>query len=413
MVRIFVSHSSKDLLLTKAICVELSRVDPGVMQVESTRGINGLVDYENLQDGQPWPKQLHEWLARCHAGLIVLTQAALASDWVLKEATILTWRQSLDDGFKVFIAYDTNDVTDQTLKANRYGPLSIRSIQRIDSLDAATIAARVRQGLGPAKVRTPFERLVGKLSDLMNGKIGRNTLETLAERLRVDPLWDPAGKNDEQVIEEIARRLLNEDLGGFNGLDEIIEELATTVGVEPLKAILDFLAPYWVDAEVAGRLRALSGRQPPGAAALNTSTPAHASFMYVRRAHDMGLGYMLPELAGGDAGQTAAEISKQICNWFRSRKYANPRNDDASIKKEIAAWKKPVYALLPERVDFDVLDELRREFTNVIFVMPTGSRLEPDGRFVDVDWLEPALDPAAEERERRSYNAAVEVIRNK
>ncbi len=35
---------------------------------------------------------------------------------MLKEATILTWRQSLNDRFLVFVACDKKDVTEDALK---------------------------------------------------------------------------------------------------------------------------------------------------------------------------------------------------------------------------------------------------------------------------------------------------------
>jgi hypothetical protein len=414
MIRIFISHSSKDLALTRAVYDELSAANAAGAPYGSAVPLDLLLDNARLPDGSLWPKQLHEWLAKSHAGLILLTGHALASDWVLKEATILTWRQSLERDFKVFIASDAATLTDEALKTNRYGPLSIPSIQRIESLDAATIVGRVRAGLGPTPPVTLFERLVSDLTDLMIGTVKPNTLKVLAERIRVEPpAWQPGRDEAEQYVEEIARRLLGESLGGFTGVNDVIRELLKTVQVEPLTDILNFLAPYWVDAEVAGRLRALSVRQPSGAAALNATLPFHSGLMYIRRAHQMNYDYMLPDIAGGDPGQTAADISDQICRWYRGRGHGKSTDDDAAVKRAIAQWAEPVYVILPERVDPDVLAELRDGFKRVVFVMPTGERLEPDDRFADVDWLQPALESAIEQREHTNFNAAVEMINNK
>jgi hypothetical protein len=414
VVRIFVSHSSKDIALTRAVCQELGSPDPAGRTCETAVAVDILADYARLQDGAPWPKQLHEWLAKSHAGLILLTKDALASDWVLKEATILTWRQTLEDRFKVFVVADPTVVTADALKTHRYAPLSMPSIQWIDSLDAGTIAARVRQAIGAAPTPTLFERMVGELTDLLSETVKPNTLRTLAERLRVDPpAWDPQRREGDQYLEEIARRLLSESLGGFNGVNDVIAELVKTVQVEPLIDILDFIAPYWVDAEVAGRLRALRGRRPPGAAALNTTLPTHSGLMYIRRAHHMGYDYLLPDVAGGDAGRTAAEISEQICNWVRGRSYAPATADENAVRDALKAWPTPIYVVLPERVDPDVLVDLRTWFESVIFVMPTGPSLDPDERFADVDWLQPVLDSAIEKREHINYNAASAIIDNK
>lgn len=409
------SHSSRDVALTRAVCQELSSANPAGGPFETAVAIDILADYARLQDGAPWPKQLHEWLARSHAGLILLTENALASDWVLKEATILTWRQSLEKGFLVFIACDKAVITGEKLKAYRYSPLSLPSIQWVDSLDAATIATHVRHAIGPAPPRTLFDQLVGYLTDLMTDTVKPNTMKVLAERLRVQaPAWDPNRDERAQYLEEIARRLLSESLGGFNGVNELIAELARTVHAEPLNAILNFVAPYWVDAEVAGRLRALNGRTPPRAAALNASEPLHSGLMHVSRAHNMGLDYLISDIAGGDHGQTAKDISAQIVQWCRTRgDIAKEKDSDEAVKKALMESLIPVYAVLPERIDPDVLDELRDEFKSVVFVMSRGPQLDEDARFRDVDWLKPALDAAIEKREQTSYSTAVQIINNK
>lgn len=414
MIRIFVSHSSKDRALTDAVCAEL-KAGAAAGAYATTSGVDALVDYERLQDGAPWPKQLHEWLAKCHAGLILLTRDALASDWVLKEATILTWRQSLNDRFLVFVACDRKDVTEEALKQYRYGPLSLRTIERIDSLDPATIAASVRQSIGqPNPPRTLFDRLAGALSDIMTDAVKPNALKALAERLRVDPpAWDLQRSEREQYLEEIARRLLSESLGGFNGINEVIAELDQTVKAESLTEILNFLAPYWVDAEAAGRLRALTIREPRGAAALNTTEPAHCGLMYVRRAHHLGFNFMLPNLAGGDGGQTAREIGNQILEYVKKRGWAKSTDSDDKVKQVLLKWPNPVYAVLPEPIDPEVLAELRDQFTGVTFVMATGAQLTPDERFADVDWLRPELATGTDDRVLTDFNAAVSIIENK
>ena len=370
-------------------------------------------DYDKLQDGLPWPKQLHEALARCHAGLVLLTKNALTSDWVLKEATILTWRQALDSNFRVFVALDKTNVNANSLKEHRYGPLSIPTIQRIDSLDPATVVDHVRKTLGtPQTPPTLFDHLVQRLTDLLRG-VETNAFKDLAQKLGVDPPpWDPAQDQTARYIEAAARRLMSESLGGFSGVDDVIGVLASE-SRDRLNRILEYLAPYWVDAEVAGRLRALAKRTPPGAAALNATLIQHSGLMHIRRAHHMGFDFLVPEVAGGDSGQTAPEIGAQICKFMRDRKYSGPKDTDEAIRKRLAKWPKPVYVLLPEPVDADVLTDLRVTFPTLVFVMPSGESIEPDPSFTDVDWLRPPLDPDVENREFDSFNAANAIISNK
>src|SRR4051812_11505565 len=120
---VFVSHSSADRALTEQVCRLLR--DPSV---PSPWGYDVLVDFTELQPGVNWPRHLHEWMARCHAAVILLTPDAAASNWVLKEATILTWRLSIDSGFQLFIARDRAAVTQQILDARGFGPLMLNQI---------------------------------------------------------------------------------------------------------------------------------------------------------------------------------------------------------------------------------------------------------------------------------------------
>ncbi len=69
--------------------------------------------------------------------------------------------------------------------------------------------------------------------------------------------------------------------------------------------------------------------------------------------------------------------------------------------------------MLPERIDPDVLADLRDTFKGVTLVMQTGQQLEQDERYADVDWLRPELADSIDDREFTGFNAAVSIIENK
>src|SRR5687768_1951168 len=95
-VRIFISHSSDDSALATALADRLKALPDVAVDVD----VSGLVV------GQPWQRQLHEWMARCGAAIVLLTPAVLARpQWVLKEAIILGWRLDLDPTFHLYFAY--------------------------------------------------------------------------------------------------------------------------------------------------------------------------------------------------------------------------------------------------------------------------------------------------------------------
>jgi hypothetical protein len=120
--RIFISHSSHSDT-AKRFVTELR-------ESLQRKGFDVFVEFKDIQSADDWNKEIHERLASCHAGVLLLTPESITRPWVLKEATILTWRRSLQpDCFKLFpIVFD--GVTDQALEGQKFGPLVISSIQK-------------------------------------------------------------------------------------------------------------------------------------------------------------------------------------------------------------------------------------------------------------------------------------------
>ena len=93
--KLFISHSSKtlkNLALLRDICALLGT---------SGAGFHVLVDQGGeIPAGADWELRLNEWMAECHAAVILFSKAALHdSDWVKKEAAILSWRREIEEGF--------------------------------------------------------------------------------------------------------------------------------------------------------------------------------------------------------------------------------------------------------------------------------------------------------------------------
>jgi TIR domain len=87
---IFISHSSRDDEEARAIRGRLCQAladEPHPHKI--------LLDEDGIRAGNLWRPKLYRWLAECGGAVLILTQEALASEWVRKEATILLWRQAL------------------------------------------------------------------------------------------------------------------------------------------------------------------------------------------------------------------------------------------------------------------------------------------------------------------------------
>jgi len=408
-VRIFISHSSKDRPLTEELCKRLHAPSG------SQPGYDVLVDYEELLAGKPWPKQIHEWMAKCHAAVILLTKDAVVSPWVLTEATILAWRLSLDDGFRVFTV-GFPDVTDEMLKREKFKPLMLGQIQRINSNDPDAIAAAIRASIGQPECRaTPFDKLMGRLADLL-GSVGENTLQEVAEKVRVEPgPWRPGEDKRAQYVEAIARKVISETLGGYKGVDELVDDLRLSTPKETIGQILRIVSPFWVDAEAAGRLPALTTCDPRRTAAMNgASVSGFTAKMYVWRAHPLSSAYKVISTAGGSAGDLVEHYTNEICDRIRKDENRNQTESNDAIISDLRKRKPTRYVVLPPPLPTnEALQVLHDRFPKVTFILSTGDTLDPDESLSGVEWLTPALDLEREAREQENYRQAEEIIGTK
>ena len=400
---IFVSHSSLDAKLTQDVCNRISAGStPG-------SGYRVLVDVESLEADNDWPRYLLEWMARCHAAVLLLTENAARSKWVLKEATILSARRALDPSFKLFIVRFPD--TDDLLEENGYGPLFLSMIQHAGPNDPDSIAATVRQELGEATLSdTPFDTLVGRLADLLQD-VKKNALDTVSRKLNTFPerLLLTSGERARQ-IERIARHLVCGDLGSYKGIDELIDDVQGS-GAEAVRGILRLVSPYWIEPAAAGQLPAILGSSPRRAAALNGAKVANfTGQLYVRRAHGPSLRQQLIPIAGGSHDRVVEHVTQEICGYMRQR-WNTPSATNDEILAELSADRPRWYAILPPPLpDAETLTDLRDRFPTVAFILWTGQALLRDPSLPGVVWLQPEVDVLREQNEHRAYREAEDIL---
>lgn len=183
--RIFISHSSKDVDLTQGVCDQLLAQAPADLDLEV------LVDMHSLEPGQPWPNQLHEMMGYCQAGVLLLTKNSINSPWVLKEATILAWRKAVEKKFELFVVQDS-DIGSSELEAARFAPLMLGDIQRVLAQTPTDIAKQVicrLHGVVDRTFDTPYETMVGLLSILIK-QIDNEIIKRIRVRLQLPvPPW--------------------------------------------------------------------------------------------------------------------------------------------------------------------------------------------------------------------------------
>jgi hypothetical protein len=401
---VFVSHSSIDRALTERVCELLNATDDA-----GHAGFQVLVDFEDLRPNVEWPRRLIEWTVRCHAAVLLLTPDAVMSDWVLKEATLLTARRTVNPDFKLFVVKFPG--VDTLLDDRGYCPLFLSMIQHVGGLDPEAIAAAVRHNFrGPSTASTPYDELVAELEGVLSAAPD-STLDLVAAKLDAIPASLTLDETDRQrAIHTIARHLVCGQLGRFKGVHEVVDAFRRT-NVAVVQHILNIVSPYWIEPEAAGRLPPLLEALPRKAAAINGREVADFTApLYIGRAHPVSALYQLIPIGGGAGDQLVAHVTAEICGFMKVRRKTSMTRDEdiiAELRDDHPVW----YAVLPPPApDQEALDELLDLFPTVTFILWTGEELSVDPPLARVEWLKPPVNLAREKQARRDYRAATNVV---
>jgi TIR domain len=406
--RIFISHSShtdEDRNFVQRLRESLTN-----------KGYEVLLDLSELQAADDWNEEIHEWLAACHAGIVLLTPHSIERPWVLKEATILTWRRSLDTRhFKLFPAL-FDDVTDAMLEKAKFAPLVIKSLQAVAGKTPEAIANEVAQIIGdPMEVETPLDQLAKVLADLLvPPNAGQSTAEKLARKLGVDEKgWVPNSPPELSRILLIAGRLVRENLGTYSDVYQLMKDLLEAMpSISVARKVLALVAPYWVSTDAAGRFCEVAARDERWAIAMNGSYLSKFTIeMYLLRAFPLrGQIYEL-KLPGGGSENMIQEIIEDV--------YAALEQlwgeDRATARELLDTHPDPLFVVLPEAVsDAAALAQLQTEFPHLTFILNPGidaNSLDAFKSLSNVECIFPAVDPNVEKKVYFDYVRTTGLLR--
>jgi hypothetical protein len=119
--KIFISHSAKDPLAEKLLG-ELAKA------LEEKDKFTVLWDQGVLEPSNAWRAAIDEWIWSCDAAIILLSQHALASDYVKYEVTLLRQRWKARNNSFVLIPILFPDVSAKKIDV-AMGPLQLNEIQ--------------------------------------------------------------------------------------------------------------------------------------------------------------------------------------------------------------------------------------------------------------------------------------------
>lgn len=274
--KLFVSHSSRlddidhnyadidhNWCLLKETCEQI-RHYYGEDRVEV------LVDKNGLIPGNDWEYHLNTWLAECHVAIILCSKRAIEkSNWVAKEAAILSWRRELDPNFTLIPVCLKGETTAEDLSRGFLSTLKINKSQCIrDAATAADILAGLVQKLGNCDnlcltyPQTPLERLQEGFAELLSSAT-ENSLKNALQALGLTdaPKGDygkrgwPAGT--------LAKHILTHSSSCCDRFRCGLEQLDPEPSKEHAERLFKYVRPLWVDPGAAASIPAALEFQSP------------------------------------------------------------------------------------------------------------------------------------------------------
>lgn len=394
--KLFISHSSR-LRPTSAADVEaqanwqLLQDTCQALKTEYGDKIDILVDYEGLHPGDDWGRRLNEWLAECHAAIVLFSRRAIEeSNWVKKEAAILSWRAELDPDFPLFPVLVDQQTTPEELEKDFFGTLRITRTQCICQVTSAEqILGGIKPKLGehPAILRgtkaTPFELLLETVQGVITDQISLPRLQRLLERLF--PGMD-LPSNQAACASVLARHLLNEGESSLWRFQDFLDAARPPPPRERAAELLKDLRALWVDAGACGRISA--ARSYDKCLALNGELVGHTEpkldttcftlDRYLERAWPGS--HRLTVIQVSNASSADAIQNAIRCSY---RGGCSSRSDEA-IDEEVRKdpWHVVVFvpaaALSDKAPDARLIDDLQRlqqSYRNPVFVFGVGAQI--------------------------------------
>ena len=406
--KLFISHSSR---LDDPVASDDPEKNPNLkllldvikdIKQEYGDAIDILVDKDELglPAGHDWEKRLNEWLAECHVAVILFSKRAIdTSNWVKKEATILSWRREMDKNFRLIPVLLQGQTTPDDLEKDLFGTLSISKDQCIrdvntsqDVLNGIKIALGDKETL-QAKIRqTPFDKLQAVVAKLLAENSDGGALIDAWDMLDDSdkPQWDPNATG--QFSHALTRYLLRDNANSLVNFSTVLNKIRPKVKQDNAKEIFEYVRSLWVDAKAAGCIPQSKTHQK-FLAQNGNHLPNFTFERYAERAWPMDNNYKLVSTSSTEQQLLFEQIRAEFKQSHRIA--LSPEQCDARIN----SYPRQIVIYIPAKAQEGggLLDDpllraaLRKKYPKAIFVLGTGDQL-PEVVAEDVAKVEPSLD---------------------
>ena len=400
--RVFVSHSSHAPDARAWLEAFVSDLGQGEDQVEV------LVDKELITGGDRWRAVINVMLAECDAAVVLITPDALASSWVLKEATILRFRHDQGSGFPLLPV--VQDIGPDELKHNRlWDPVDLPELQFLTGDGAAEAAAAIKKKLAPLarqNRQTPLDLLAAdiafKLKTTESDRI-QYALDELSETI-------PFQLGDKQrcLAYAIARWMIRQSPPALMRVAEALTRLGNTFPTTDAREILNLVAPIWVDLDAASWfVRANCQHSDFRDIAIACRQPDPTLRQFIDRAYMPDSSPLFRQLNGVTGGAHSDDIARELRAVVRPELEINRPLNDAEIDEKLSQLNTRIYVALPLPYDRQVVTALQTRFQRITFVFFAAPEdCPPNGDpplAAGVRWVDPPIESGLEDKVCRDF----------
>jgi hypothetical protein len=373
-------------------------------------GLASWLDSERIKAGDLWRLEIYDNLYSCAAGVLLLDEDALASDWVLQEATILNFRRRINPAFRL-ISVLLDGGSSQRLAEDRWKPLALSEYQ-VQKGPPDEIVAAVNNfldlnlaplaGIDPdAAVRQWTENVASALLSALAAQPARLTESCGLLGIR-SAEWVP---DDITSLRHLAHALISAkpDVVGKVLREQLIHALPDQRDRERLAG---WLGPLWVDLRGAASTAAvLRAPKPERRPVLNTDDADTASEYVARaRAGDKNTQVIT---CSSVVGEDAVEELRQAANQAIFAVYssvAKAKNPQERLAKFLAddayaaVLLVPGHLLLPDQLT-QLLGQLSDDLPGVTLFVLGGPTIDPAqlGAVPGLTMIDPGVTPDDED----------------
>jgi hypothetical protein len=399
MAEIFISHSSKVATPGEDPRLTFARdVRDRIHAKLKTHGHTPLLDTVSLEAGVDWRARLHRWLAECDGAVILFDSLSVTSDWLRKEATVLSWRRTLSSGL-VLVPVFLGDFRTKDLKEAGFGSLDV------DRWQAVRLASG---GTTPADAEELADLVVGAFGEPAAqhdaGPMGA-WVEDVASLLgHADPVHQERARQVLDVDDEdwqafadrhvtLAHQLLH---GGLKVAWEALRELKPGMPAETFERLVDQLLPTWVESGAAAHLSTLVTATPKPVVIINAEDQ-EVGKDYVSRAHfrlmEAGRFIAATDPVGEGGAEELLPRYEQafiVCAGQRPDK-PNPLKNNPQLL-ETFLQNPPKFVLLGAGAARpDLLARLQAKYGKAAFILLSGSHAAGVEQLANAALIEPRL----------------------